>query len=168
MNFRKYFWKRSDNTQIGGLNSMVKLLKVYIDMAKVATDVSEEKKIREDIIKLFLSMDDSKNFFTVMDNEWNQTAAEWMITILENSFEPELFYEMSDIIRKRTDSIGLADLINVHKAISMYKNGSQEEAMHILVNTKSRIQYQRYLNLNDFISETLIIPDSIIYQYERF
>ena len=52
---------------------MVKLLKVYIDMAKVATDVSEEKKIREDI-KLFLSMDDSKNFFTVMDNEWNQTA----------------------------------------------------------------------------------------------
>ena len=37
-----------------------------------------------------------------------------------------------------------------------------------LVNTKSRIQYQRYLNLNDFISETLIIPDSIIYQYERF
>ncbi len=166
---KRYFWKRSDNTQIGGLNSTVKLAKIYIDLMLMNKEnVKEYAKYRELIISTMLTMDDKINFLTVMDNDWNQTASEWMIDILSRSIEADEFIRICDILRSKTNSDGYADLVNVHKAIKLYETGQKETAMKILVGTKSKIQFQRFLDLNDWISEKQIIPDSVIYQYERF
>lgn len=169
MLIRRYFWKRADNTQIGGLNSSVKLVRIYIDLMNSQKKTSEEYfKYRELIIKIILTMDDSLNFFTVMDREWNQTASEWMIDLLSRYLSDEEFIEICNIIIRRTKSIGYSDLVNIHKAIKLYEMGNQEEAMKIFTSTRPRHGLQKYLNLNDWISEKQIIPDSIIYQYERF
>jgi len=131
-------------------------------------NVKEYAKYRELIISTMLTMDDKINFLTVMDNDWNQTASEWMIDILSRSIEADEFIRICDILRSKTNSDGYADLVNVHKAIKLYETGQKETAMKILVGTKSKIQFQRFLDLNDWISEKQIIPDSVIYQYERF
>ena len=131
-------------------------------------NVKEYTKFRELVISTMLTMDDKINFLTVMDNDWNQTASEWMIDILSRSIDADEFIRICDILRSKTNSVGYADLVNVHKAIKLYEIGQKETAMKILVGTKSKIQFQRYLDLNDWISEKQIIPDSVIYQYERF
>lgn len=166
---KKYFWKRADNTQIGGLNSIVKLEKIYLDLMQQQEKYSDGyEQYKNLIIENILRMDDKVNYFTLMDNEWHLTAAEWLLNILQKQMSSQDFIGFCDILMQKTSSSGYADLVLVYKAIELYKSGEQEKAMAILTSIKAKDHMRVYLNINDWMSDKRIIPDSVIYQYDRF
>lgn len=163
---RRYFWKKSYNTNIGGINSLVKTEKIYIDKLKLAIKDSEEyKNLQDKIVWVILWLGDHYNIYTVMDEKWHFTAAEWMLHILLNSVSREEFYQIVDLLINETSNIGFSDMIQVYKAIAMYNDGKKEESLKILVKIKPRNKFKYSLKLDDWLSYQKIVPDSILHQY---
>ena len=164
---RRYFWKRSGNTPISGLNSVVKLEKIYLDMMKYQKkDTIKYKKLSKKVIDTILLIDNDVNYFTVMDNEWHATAAEWLLDILKNNTDTDEFIVLCDRLMKQTKSIGYADFIAVYKALTLYQTGHEEIALSILSKIKPRHKFKRLLKINDWISDKGIIPEEILYKYK--
>jgi len=164
---RSYFWRRSDNSQIGGLNSSVKLTKIYSDKLKDFEPESPEyKKIRSKMIDAILITGDSYNIYTVMDKEWHLSAAEWLMVILENNLPLEEFYSVCNLLMKKTVSKGFADLVLIYKAVSMYKDGKRDEAFKIIKQINSKDMHLRSGKIENWIKDNKIIPDSSLYQYK--
>ena len=108
---------------------------------------------------------DSYSIFTVMDKEWHLTASEWLMVILQNNLTIEEFYQICDLLIKRTTSTGFADLVLIYKALSMYKNGEQDEALSIIKQINSKDIAFRSGKIENWIKDNNIIPESVIYQY---
>jgi len=163
---KSYFWKRADNTQIGGINSSVKLTKIYVDKLKEYSKNSlEYKNTMNKMLDTILITGDSYSIFTVMDKEWHLTASEWLMVILQNNLTIEEFYQICDLLIKRTTSTGFADLVLIYKALSMYKNGEQDEALSIIKQINSKDIAFRSGKIENWIKDNNIIPESVIYQY---
>ncbi len=165
------FWRSYDNCPlVGGLNSIVKLEMIYLEQLKnEKRDNITYKEIEEKIIKNIILVGDQYNVFPALDTKWeNLTFAEWLIDILRRSLSREDFYVFTNKLIARTTLDGFADMINVYVAIEKYKEGKKEEALNFLTNYKPKKNFQSRLRINDWLSTNKIIPDSIIYQYERF
>ena len=162
---RSYFWKRSDNSPIGGLNSVVKLEKLYLDMLKKERQGSAGYNLlQKKIIDNIMITGNSYNIFTIIDREWHLSSAEWLLSILQNSLERNEFYMFCDLIAKKTTSSGFSDLVMVYKAVELYKEGQKEAAFKIFSNLKLKGKDNK-LKLEDWLSAANIVPESVIYQY---
>ncbi|MCG8571090.1 MAG: hypothetical protein MJB14_13195, partial [Spirochaetes bacterium] len=156
----------SDNTKYGGLNSLVKLEKIYVDMIKYEEPGSEGyEEIEEKIIKTILLLGDHYNTLTIMDQKWHLTAAEWLLEILRKGVSREEYYQFCKKIMERTASEGYADMVMIHRTLEMYREGKKEEALAILTSFKPKHNFKRSLRINDWLSESKLIPDSMVYQY---
>ncbi len=163
----QYFWKKSDNSIIGGLNSVVKLVKIYIDKLKMTKFGTKEYNIlRDRIVELILIPGDQYSHFGVFDKKWKLTASEWLLDILKNNVTTEEFYIFCNMLQNKTISDGFSDLILVYKALALYKEGKEEEALQIFASLKPKKNFTRSLNIDDWLKENQIVPDSIIYQYD--
>jgi hypothetical protein len=163
---KNYFWKSSDNSPIGGLNSVVKLEKLYLEVLKTEKAGSENyKKIQKKIVDDILITGNSYNIFTIIDLEWHLSSAEWLLAILRNSLERKEFFTFCDMIAGQTTSKGFADLVMVYKAVELYKDGDKEKAFKIFSTLKLGGTENQKLKLEDWLSAANIIPDSVIYQY---
>jgi len=163
----QYFWKRSDNSQIGGLNSVVKLVKLYLDKLKNTKIGTKEYNIlRDRIVELILIPGDNYSHFGVFDKKWRLTASEWLLDILKNNVSTEEFYIFCNLLEKKTVSEGFADLIVVYRALALYKEGKKDEALKIFSSLKPKKNFTRSLNIDDWLKENQIVPESIIYQYD--
>ena len=164
---RWYFWGYADNTRIGGLNSIVKLEKIYLEQLKNEKQGSHQYKvIQEKIMETILIIGDKYNEHTLADKKWHLTAAEWVVDILRKSLTRKEFYSFAKRLSSRTASDGFSDMVNVYTALEMYKEGKQEEALKILTSIKPKKNFKPTLRINDWLSVNKIIPDSIIYQYK--
>lgn len=165
--WRWYFWMRADNTQIGGINSIVKLEKIYLEqLSREKVGSKKYKEFQHKIIETILFIGDKYNKYTIMDPKWHLTAAEWVINILLRSLPREEFYEIARKISRRTISDGYKEMVNIYVAIEMYRDGKREEALKILTSIKPKKNFKPRLRINDWLSVNKIIPDSIIYQYK--
>lgn len=165
--WRWYFWMRADNTQIGGLNSIVKLEIIYLErLTKEKVGSKRYKELENKIIETVLFVGDKYNKYTIIDPRWHLTAAEWVINILLRSLPREEFYAIAKKIAKRTTSDGYKEMVNIYIAIEMYGEGKKEEALKILTSIKPKKNFKPRLRINDWLSVNKIIPDSIIYQYK--
>lgn len=163
----QYFWKRSDNSQIGGLNSVVKLVKLYLDKLKMTRiGTREYNTLRDRIVELILIPGDNYSHFGIFDKKWKLTASEWLLDILKNSVSTEEFYTFCNMLEKKTISDGFSDLILVYRALALYKEGKQKEALDIFSSLKPKKNFTHSLNIDDWLKENQIVPDSIIYQYD--
>jgi hypothetical protein len=163
---KSYFWKKSDNALIGGLNSVVKLEKLYLDKIKSEKINSPEyNNIRKKIVDDILITGNTYGIFPVIDLEWHLSAAEWLVVILKNSLSRNEFYDFCDMISSQTTSKGFSDLVLVYKAVEMYKEGKKEDAFKIFSTLKIKNEDNQSLRLEDWLSVNNIIPDSVIYQY---
>ncbi|OHD06871.1 MAG: hypothetical protein A2086_08105 [Spirochaetes bacterium GWD1_27_9] len=163
---KNYFWKRSDNSPIGGLNSSVKLEKIYLEKLKsekIGTD--GYRKTQDKIIESILITGDSYNIYTIMDKEWHLSAAEWLLVILKANVPREEFYQFCNILMNRTVSRGFSDLVLIHKAIEMYKDGKQTDAVKILQSINSKDIHKRSGKIEDWLSNIKEMPESAIYRY---
>jgi len=168
---KKYFWRSYDNSPlIGGLNSIVKLLKIYLEQLKDEKINSKKySEIEEKIIENMLIVGDKYSVFPALDKDWpNLTFAEWLIDILRESVSRKEFYTFAKKLSMRTESEGFADMIKIYVAVEMYREGRQEEAVEILAKYKPKHRFKVILRIRDWLSINKIIPDSIIYQYNRF
>lgn len=163
----RYFWQRSDNTKVGGLNSVVKLEKVYLDMIKqYENDSPEYRELRENIIDTILILGDNYNTMTIMDKKWHVTAAEWLLDILRTEVDGDDFYTFCNMIMARTTSEGYKDLVRIYKALELYDNGEKDKAMKIFSSIKPKNNFKMSLHINDWLSSKKIVPEYIIYQYK--
>lgn len=161
-----YFWKKSDNSLIGGLNSVVKLVKIYLDKLKIEKKGTKDYNLlRDRIVKLILISGDTYSHFGVFDKKWKLTASEWILDILKNSLSPEEFYIFCDMLQKNTISNGFSDLVLIYKALVLYKEGKEEDALKIFFSLKPKSSLIHSLNIDDWLKEKQVVPDSIIYQY---
>lgn len=164
---KKHFWKYYDNSRIGGLNSVIKLELIYIDMLKkLEKGTKSYNAILDKMIENILIIGDKYNDSTVIDKNWHLTTAEWVLDILRNSFERADFYYIVDLLKKRTYSEGFADMIELYIALEMYKEGKQDEALTIITSLKPKKNFQAMLRVNDWLYEKKIVPESVIYQYK--
>jgi len=160
------FWKRSDNSQIGGLNSIVKLEKILLDKLSLEKEETKEyDKIKKYIIDIILKMGDQYSHFGVLDKNWRYTASEWALDILRENVSSENFFNFCEILMKRTVSEGFADLVLVYKALELYKTGDQNKALEIFSSLKPKKKFTRSLNIDDWLSANQVAPESFIYQY---
>ena len=158
---------RADNCPIGGLNSVVKLEKIYLEQLKNEKEGSYQyKKIHKKVIDTILIIGDKYNKSTMIDKKWHLTSAEWVLYILRNSLSREDFYAFATKLLRKTSSAGFADMVNVYIALEMYNEGKKEKALTILTSTKPKKNFKPTLRINDWLSVNKIIPDSIIYQYK--
>lgn len=163
---KSYFWKRSDNSQISGLNSSVKLTKIYIDKLKdIKSGTSEYLLVQKKIIDTILITGDSYNIYTVMDKEWHLSAAEWLLVILQNNLSTDEFYIFCNLLMNKTISRGFSDLVLIYKALALYRDGKQEESVKILKSINSKDIHLRSGKIESWLTDNKIIPDSVIYQY---
>jgi tetratricopeptide (TPR) repeat protein len=164
---RRYFWSYSDNTRVGGLNSIIKLEKIYLEkLAYVEPGSPEYRYIEDKIVSHILKIGNHLNIYTVMDHNWHRTAAEWTIFILMDNLPSDDFYRIAEHIRKKTSSDGYRDLILIYIALKNYNDGKHEEAMEILSKIKPRKKFKYSLKIDDWLAANRIVPDSIIYQYK--
>lgn len=169
---KKYFWRESYNSEIGGLTSVVKLEQIYLEQIQDETINSPrynylKNKIIDNI--LIVANEQKYNIWTAKDKKWKGlTFTEWLIDILRKSIGREEFYNISSILTKKTTSEGFVDMINFYVAIEMYREGKKKEALTIINNYKPKSDYNFKIQfkMNDWLSANKIIPDSIIYQYK--
>ena len=166
---RWYFWRGSDNSPlIGGLTSIVKLEKIYIEQLKNEEVASSKyKQIQKKIIENILIIGNKYNKFPAWDKKWkNLTFAEWLLDILRSSVSRNEFYTFARKLVKKSESEGFSDMVNLYVAIEMYKDGKREEALKILTSYKPKHNFKPKLKINDWLSVNKIIPDAVIYQYK--
>ena len=100
-----------------------------------------------------------------MDKEWHLSAAEWLLVILKANVPREEFYQFCNILMNRTVSRGFSDLVLIHKAIEMYKDGKQTDAVKILQSINSKDIHKRSGKIEDWLSNIKEMPESAIYRY---
>ncbi len=169
---KRYFWRESYNSEIGGLTSVIKLEQIYLEqIEEEVINSSEYNYLKEKIIEniLIVANEQKYNTWTAKDKKWKGlTFAEWLLDILRKSIGREEFYNICKSLSKRTTSEGFIDMINFYVAIEMYREGKKKEALDIINNYKPKSDYNFKIQfkMNDWLSANKIIPDSIIYQYK--
>jgi len=166
---KKHFWQRYDNSQIGGLNSIIKLEMIYIDyLKKVKKSSKEYDKIIKKMVDNILIMGNNYyyNIMTIIDKKWHLTSAEWALEILRSSVSREHYYYILKILSEQTTSEGFKEMINLYTVVEMYREGKQDEALNLLSAIKPKENFKVSLNVSDWLKENKIVPESLIYQYK--
>lgn len=162
---RYHFWKRSDNTIIGGLNSAVKLEMVFLEKLRHISD----QKIRDDIFRKVVdnvvNIGDNYSSFGLVDDNWHVTASEWLIYLLEEELNDDDFFEITKRIKGKAQSSGFKDLVEVYVALREYKTGDKVKGLEKLRAIKPDHQYSTFVNINDWLSDKMFMPNDILYQY---
>ena len=166
---KRYFWQKSDNSEFGGLTSIIKLHLMYIEEIKKEKKGSDKYKfLKNKIIDNIINVVNDKgyNTMTSKDFKWRGlTFAEWVLNILMKNIDKEEFYDICGAIISKTDSDGFIDFTNFYIALEKINEGKEQEAMEFLKNYKPKQDSSQVLRFNDWLSAKKILPDSIIYQY---
>jgi len=165
---KKHFWKRYDNSKVGGLNSIIKLELIYIDYLKKIKKGSKEydKIIKKMVDNILIIGNNDNNVWTIIDKEWHLTGAEWALEILRSSVSRDNFYFILKLLNEQTASEGFKEMINLYTVLEMYNEGKQDEALNLLSAIKPKENIKVTLKLSDWLKENKIVPESIIYQYK--
>jgi len=160
---RRHFWKRSDNTQIAGLNSLIKLEKVYIEILKNTDKKSKEYNFyKKKVIEIAQKMDDTTNYFYLTDKEWDKSVAEWYIDIIFKNLDDSSFFELTNDIYDNVNSIGFKEFITVYQAIRHYNNKNTEEAFRLINSIKPKEEMLINLNIYEYLSQIQLIPNFLV------
>ena len=166
---KKYFWQKSDNSEFGGLTSIIKLHLMYIELLKNEKKGSDKyKNYKNKIIDNIINVVNDKGFNTMTskDFKWRGlTIAEWVLNILMENVDKDEFYDICKTIISKTDSDGFIDFTNFYIALEKINEGKHDEAIEFLQNFKPKQDSSQVLRFNDWLSAKKILPDSIIYQY---
>jgi len=166
---RRYMWKESYNSEIGGLTSVIKLEQIYLEQMKDEEIGSlKYNYFKKMIIENILIVANEQKYYIwpAKDKKWKGLSfAEWLLDILRKSISREEFYIFCKQLLSRSTSDGFKDMTEFYVAIEMYKEGKKEEALQIINNYKPKNNFKVHLRMDDWLSSNKIIPDSIIYQY---
>lgn len=169
---KRYFWRESYNSEIGGLTSVIKLEQIYLEQIEdEIIDSTKYNYLKNKIIENILIVANEQKYYTwtSKDNKWKGLSfAEWLLDILRKSISRDEFYSICKTLSKKTSSEGFIDMIDFYVAIEMYREGRKKEALAIINNYKPKSDYNFKIQfkMNDWLSANKIIPDSIIYQYK--
>ena len=87
---KRYFWQKSDNSEFGGLTSIIKLHLMYIEEIKNEKKGSDKyKNLKNKIIDNIINVVNDKgyNTMTSKDFKWRGlTFAEWVLNILMKKY----------------------------------------------------------------------------------
>ncbi len=163
MLLRKYFWKRADNTQVGGLNSNIKLTAIYIEILKGETPGSVGyRQTVDSIIRSILGITELYGEFNLWDKAWHKTASERVLSMLNTSLPRDVFYEVCTKLSARSNISGFRDMILLYMGIEKYREGKTDEALNIFKDIKRRNSQMWPLKIKDWLSSQKIVPDAIL------